>query len=56
VYPCPVVSPLLGTDEDLVYVLFSDASAGLLVAEPVPDCATDVTDEAEGDTDPLLLE
>lgn len=56
VYPCPVVSPLFGTDEDLVYVLFSDAVAGLLVAVPVPDCAADVADDAEGDADPALLE
>jgi hypothetical protein len=37
-------------------VLFSDAVAGLLVAALVPDCATDVADDAEGDVDPALLE
>jgi hypothetical protein len=56
VYPCPVVSPLFGTDEDLVYVLFSVAVANLLVAVLVPDCAADVADDAEGDADPALLE
>lgn len=56
VEPCPVVSPLFGTDEDLLYVLFSDAAAGLLVAVLVPACEDDVTPDAEGEADPVLLE